>query len=78
MNSPGYRSAQDYCHWANGQMERDDLMWIVGPNGTPILVDDESVCLSRAKQAKASMDAESRRQNHRIMNPIVKENGNEK
>ena len=67
----GYASAHAWCAWRNREKTRPDVMWIVGPNGTPILVDDEAVCAEMHRKDLALKAEEARRHNHRIMHPIT-------
>lgn len=67
----GYASPHAWCAWRNREMERDDVLWIVGPAGTPILVDDESVCARRAKDSNAQIETERQRFNWRLQHPVT-------
>lgn len=70
----GYESAQAWCDWRNGTMQnggRKDIEWIVGPHGTPILIDDQNWSWRHAEQTKEREKVERQRHNHRIMNPVA-------
>lgn len=67
---PGYSDPHRLCAFYNATKERADVLWVVGPNGTPIIVDDEAVCAEIHRKDKAAKDEEARRHNHRIMHPI--------
>lgn len=66
----GYSSAEVWCEWRNAMMQREDVRWIIGPHGTPMLVDNEQWSYRNAKLAAEREKAERQRHNHRIMNPI--------
>lgn len=67
----GYASAHAWCAWRNREKKRQDVIWIVGQNGTPSLVDDEGVCGRLARESASRLDDERRKFNHRIMHPIA-------
>lgn len=70
----GYSSAQTWCDWRNASMQdggREDVEWIVGPHGTPMLIDNEQWSWRNAKKAKEREKIERERHNHRIMNPVA-------
>ena len=69
----GYASAYAWCAWRNREKTRTDVMWVVGPNGIPILVDDEGVCGRLARETASRLDDERRKFNHRLMHPITEE-----
>lgn len=61
---------QEYCDYLNATCRRDDIKWIVGPHGNPMLIDDEEWSRKRSEQIKEEQETERQRHNHRIMNPI--------
>ncbi|GEM_PF-4192382 len=67
----GYGSAHAWCAWRNREKTRADLLWIVGPNGTPILIDDEAVCAEIHRKDRALKEEEAQRHNHRLKHPIT-------
>lgn len=67
----GYLDPREWCSWANSEKARDDVIWIVGPNGTPILVDDEQVCGARHIAEARARNEEVRRFNWRQNHPVT-------
>lgn len=68
-----YAQPAAWCAWRNREKTRNDIMWIVGANGTPILVDDEAVCAERSRKDRDAKAEEARRHNHRIMHPVTEQ-----
>lgn len=69
----GYDSPHQWCAWRNEQANvmKSGLIWIVGPSGTPILVDDEQVSAERHARERRQQEEERKRFNWRQMHPVT-------
>jgi hypothetical protein len=67
----GYDDPQAWCDWRNSEMARTDIKWIVGSNGTPVLVDREEWSVEHAKREAKRKEEERRRFNWRQEHPVA-------
>lgn len=67
----GYGDPQAWCNWRNSEIGNTGSMWIVGPNGTPMLVDDDAVSARRRKDEFERREAERKRFNWRLQHPVT-------
>ncbi len=68
--TPRFNTMQERVDWMNETCRKKDVIWIIGQNNAPLLVDNEPVLAIRSAETKQRMEIERQRFNWRRLHPM--------